>query len=695
MTDQKSYSLLVVEDNVEEGELYKHVFEKAGYRVKIARNYQNAVDVLRSETFDVAVIDIRLDENDPENADGLRVVAQINKLENRPQAILATGQIEKITQAWEDSVFKVWIKSESMETLLKQIEMALETRKELTPAKIKNSLNTIIGRMARERLHLEQVLDLVLNEMTALIKVGPANLSIVDENKIKIKATTEKKEGLNKEFNVENSVAGLAVRRQKTVHFPDIENDELAKTLFKPALGEDKRKGSEFAVPIIIDLEAIAVINFESPQKYAFKETDIALIEELAGQLAIVINSARLQDQTNKVKRLSEISSELNASIIDEEDITVAGIAVEKMLEFMRCEKAAIFNYDIDKSKIDFVAHRGLSKEYLQSDLSQESARALIALTQEPVIVPDIDQDERFASVSDVAHAEGFRSLLELPLRVRGKLVGSMAAYYKDVHDFESEELALNKLFADHVAIALNIARQYEDLEIAKKSQKMAAIGELSGDIVHRMNSPLGAIRANLEIICDDYREILSEKPDLAGIIEHLQSLTEGAIHMVREMREKARGQVLKNVDVVATINIALKEMKIPENIKIENHLQTLNPVTIRANQNLSKVFKNLIGNACDAMPEGGKLILDSQITSQYIDISVQDTGVGISDDFRDEIFDILSVFSKKRKDGGGHGLGLWYCRAYVEACGGELPDPESTVGQGSKFTVRFPLVVE
>lgn len=94
-------------------------------------------------------------------------------------------------------------------------------------------------------------------------------------------------------------------------------------------------------------------------------------------------------------------------------------------------------------------------------------------------------------------------------------------------------------------------------------------------------------------------------------------------------------------------------------------------------------------------MLEGGNLIVNIETDTNFASIIIEDTGIGISGDFRDEIFNILSVFSKKRKDGGGHGLGLWYCRAYVEACGGELPNPESTVGHGSKFIVRLPLAKE
>jgi signal transduction histidine kinase len=133
--------------------------------------------------------------------------------------------------------------------------------------------------------------------------------------------------------------------------------------------------------------------------------------------------------------------------------------------------------------------------------------------------------------------------------------------------------------------------------------------------------------------------------------------------------------------------------MNIPENIILGNRIATKkDPIAIKANQNLTRVFRNLISNAIDAMPMGGILEIDARIADQDVEIYIKDTGVGIPDEFREEIFNLLSVFSKKRADGGGHGLGLWYCRAFVEACGGELPPPASQVGKGTTFTVRLPL---
>ena len=693
MTGENKYHILVVEDDAGDRALYERILQNRGYSVSTAESYQKAVEIIKNESFDIALIDIELDKNDRENADGLRVVAQLNKLENRPQVILGTGWSARVTPAWRDAVYAVWEKSGSTQTLLDIINQALTKKEELSPAKIKNTLNSILSKMAREQLNLGQVLELILNEMATLINAEAANLSLVDNNKIKVKASTIGKGGLNKEFDVENSVVGLAVRRQKTVNIPDIENDELAFTLFKDALGKDNQKGSEFAVPLMVNLEPIAVINFESKKKFAFKEADINHIEELAGQVAIAINSARLQDQTNKVKNLSEISSEINTAV-HKPELEFADKALEKIMQFMMCDKAAIFHYDEGHSIMEFLAQKGLGQEYINLDITLDSPRTMVIKTREPIVVSDIETDERFSSIKELANIGKFKSFIELPLLLPNKLIGSITAYYNRPHYFESEEIALDGLFADHIAIAFNNAQQYQLLLEAQTREKMAAMGALSADLVHRLNSPLSAIRANLMFIQLNCLEEL-KNAYLKNKIEEIFSITQKAIDMVESMRNQAREDIFDApINIEEILGDTLKGIEIPSHIKLINYLIDSQIPPVKANKHIGKVFQNLISNAIKAMPEGmpnqGKLIIDASLVgTDIVELTFEDSGIGIPPDWKDSIFNILSVFAKGAEHK-GQGLGLWYSKAYIEACGGKLPPPDSEVGKGTKFTIRL-----
>jgi signal transduction histidine kinase len=102
--------------------------------------------------------------------------------------------------------------------------------------------------------------------------------------------------------------------------------------------------------------------------------------------------------------------------------------------------------------------------------------------------------------------------------------------------------------------------------------------------------------------------------------------------------------------------------------------------------EKMKRVLVNVMKNAVDAMPKGGKLTLRSRRIAENFELSCTDTGVGMSKDVLDKIW--TPLFTTKAK---GMGLGLSICKRMVEAHGGKL-DVESSVGRGTTFKVIIPL---
>ena len=100
----------------------------------------------------------------------------------------------------------------------------------------------------------------------------------------------------------------------------------------------------------------------------------------------------------------------------------------------------------------------------------------------------------------------------------------------------------------------------------------------------------------------------------------------------------------------------------------------------------IRRVLTNLIQNAIDAMPEGGRLSISSMSSPREVSISVTDTGMGIPQDHMEKIW--TALYTTKAK---GIGLGLPICKRIVEAHGGSI-SVVSTVGRGSTFTVKLPI---
>jgi signal transduction histidine kinase len=128
----------------------------------------------------------------------------------------------------------------------------------------------------------------------------------------------------------------------------------------------------------------------------------------------------------------------------------------------------------------------------------------------------------------------------------------------------------------------------------------------------------------------------------------------------------------------------SLTMVQVPENIKIVNNL--LHKQILMADPDkMKRVFINLIKNAVEAMPNGGKLTIDGKLKGNF-EISFEDTGVGISDEVLPKLFSPL--FTTKAK---GMGFGLAICKRIVEAHGGTIT-VKTVKNQGTTFTITLPI---
>jgi signal transduction histidine kinase len=129
----------------------------------------------------------------------------------------------------------------------------------------------------------------------------------------------------------------------------------------------------------------------------------------------------------------------------------------------------------------------------------------------------------------------------------------------------------------------------------------------------------------------------------------------------------------------------------VPENVEVVSQLDETLPIILADPDQLGQVFENIILNAIQAMPEGGQLVVKtSEVSeklpkSEWVAISFADTGMGISQENLNKLFEPL--FTTKAK---GVGLGLAVVKSLVDGHGGTI-EIQSKVGKGSTFTVRLP----
>jgi len=236
------------------------------------------------------------------------------------------------------------------------------------------------------------------------------------------------------------------------------------------------------------------------------------------------------------------------------------------------------------------------------------------------------------------------------------------------------------------------------------EAQKMEVVGQLAGGVAHDFNNILGVIMGYSELTMDR----LGPDNALRSNLETIRLAAEHAVGLTRQLLFFSRKQIVQ--PVVLDLNDVVKDLdKMLQRLIDENIELTIVPGNqtghIKADSGyVGQVLMNLVVNARDAMPNGGKLTIATDnarldenyarthtgaIPGDYAMLSVSDTGTGMTDEVKARLFE--AFFTTKPK-GKGTGLGLATCQTIVQQSGGHI-GVYSEVGKGTAFKIYFPRV--
>jgi PAS domain S-box-containing protein len=217
------------------------------------------------------------------------------------------------------------------------------------------------------------------------------------------------------------------------------------------------------------------------------------------------------------------------------------------------------------------------------------------------------------------------------------------------------------------------------------KSERFAAIGEVAGMVGHDLRNPLTGIqnaayyleKKGLEISEAQAKEMLKT---IEKCVAYSNRIVNDLLDYSKEIRLEIQESSLRML-----LFESLAMIHVPETVKIINNL--LHKKTLKVDPDkLKRVFVNLIKNAIDAMPNGGKITIDSREANGNMEIYFTDTGTGISDEVLQKLFSPL--FTTKAQ---GMGFGLAICKRIVEAHGGTIT-VKPVRDKGTTFTVTLPI---
>lgn len=255
----------------------------------------------------------------------------------------------------------------------------------------------------------------------------------------------------------------------------------------------------------------------------------------------------------------------------------------------------------------------------------------------------------------------------------------------RDRHPRVALNLIFQFKFGDRMR-ALN--QKYVD-EIVQ-AERLAIVGRFAGTIVHDFKNPLQVIGLAAEIACSEHTAPPMRVKAQSRIAQQVERMTNMLQELIEFTKPTGQRPNLTRANFARYMNALADEIR-TEIAERGVKLELGNPppeVDVRIQpQRLSRLFYNLLNNAVDEMPDGGKIFLRFAVEGNAVRVEVEDTGRGIAPEIAESLFQPFATHGKAH----GTGLGLTICKRIVEDHGGKIW-AQSAPGRGATFCFTLPL---
>ena len=340
-----------------------------------------------------------------------------------------------------------------------------------------------------------------------------------------------------------------------------------------------------------------------------------------------------------------------------------------------------------------------------QIQVSYGIIRRVLA-SREPVLTTNAQEDPRFQTSHSVI-AYQIRSVLAAPLLAKEELIG---AIYVDTRLsarlFGESDLALLSAMANQAAVAIQLARLYEDLQARNtelqqalrelqdaqdeliRAERLSVVGRMAASIIHDLKNPMTTIKGYAALLG---REDLNpeQRERFSGTITRS---VDTFVQMTQEILDYARGggplqpQEIQVGDFIEDLCTFMERDFSDKGLTLVRELHYTGPL-LADEIKLRRALYNIASNARDAMEAGGSLTISAIRAGDSVELRLRDTGPGIPETIRGTLFEPFVTCGKAT----GTGLGLAIAKKTVEDHGGTIA-VDSAPGHGATFTVRLPL---
>jgi len=444
-------------------------------------------------------------------------------------------------------------------------------------------------------------------------------------------------------------------------------------------------------------------------------------VRDLSGALRGFSQETRDNTERKRAQDSARALAEVGRLLANSLNATEVGQRIaDELRALLDSENAALYGLAPGSPGLITLAVSGEVKSELSRLVLTQGigAPCLAVRERRAVVVRDLLTDSRLSLTVEarlsVIHSP-HRAMLAVPLRIQDRVIGVLGILDWAGRAFDEREVRLAQAFADQAALGLESSRlyreslrAYEELlrtqEQLAQAQRMEAVGRLAGGVAHDFNNLLTVVIASCQVALNR----LSHADPVRRDVEVIEQAAAGAAKLTAQLLAVGRKQPLQATVFDANLTVdgvgPMLRRLLGEHLDLVMRLEAA-PALVKADPGkVEQVLVNLALNARDAMPHGGRLVIETAnvdlshpaargggalSVGPYLLLTVRDTGTGMDAHVLARVFE---PFFTTKAPGSGTGLGLSVVYGIVKQSGGEIA-VESEPGTGTAFKIWLPLV--
>ena len=557
-----------------------------------------------------------------------------------------------------------------------------------------------IGLLLESTLSFDEIITMAVHKTIHLMHAETMTIFLIEENGELVSRVIEGGNVQEIRLKPGQGLAGWTARVGKPVRVDDVYNDgrfdaswdhennfHTRGVICHPIFG---RTGS-----------VIGIAEVLNKKEGSFSNEDLSLLGVLCGQLAMIIENSRMMvDLVAKNKAISEAKIRLERRnreldlLLDIEHLlaraedlnSLVTMVLGRVIEIADAGVGVLHKFDAEGAENRICVPGSQSCRVIRVEPGAGFTGWVAAKGQE-INIDEPVGDPRFKESLQQRIGIDLRNLavVPLPFSEGSTMRGSLAVANKTrKNGFDESDMILLRLVAAQLAAAIE---HLAGREVRERERRLATVGRLLAGVLHDLKSPITVVSG--------YAELLASKVDGDEGREYMGRITTALRRistMTTEIISFSKGDselLIHSCSLETLINDLTDQIRsILDSNKIDLTINRRTSGTIRVDaEKMMRVFLNIVLNAVEAMPNGGKLVIDVDHIGRELIFSFMDTGGGVPEIIQGSLFQSFVTFGKEH----GTGLGLAVVREIVEGHGGKVSFT-TVKGSGTTFLISIPM---